>query len=94
MQRESIFDMDVEILPKKYSGAAFLRGAVAVEATMDINGIGQLTTVEMFTPVTFQCKWEPYSTRNGHIIVYFEFPNRTSYLVMAEENFLDNIKVI
>ncbi len=94
MRRESIFDMDVEILPQKYTGASFLRGTMAVEGTTDLRGIGKLTTVEMFTAIEFQCKWEPYVTGNEHIIVYFEFPNRSSYLVLAVDDFLDKIRVI
>lgn len=94
MRRESIFDMDIEILPKKYTDASFLRGAMAVEGTTDLRGLGTLTTVEMFTPIEFKCQWEPYVTHCGHIIVYFAFPSRESYLVFAVEDFLDKIKVV
>lgn len=86
--------MDIEILPRKFSGASFLRGAMAVEGTTDFQGIGRLTTVEYFTPVEFQCQWEPYVTENGLIIVYFCFPSQQSFLVTAIEDFLDRIRVI
>jgi hypothetical protein len=94
MRRESIFDMDIDILPQKYSDASYLRGALAVDGIMDMRGLGTLTTVEMMMPVEFRCMWEPYVCSNGLILVYFEFPSRDSYIVVAIEDFLDRIKVV
>lgn len=94
MKRESIFDMEVDILPPRFTGASFLRNALAVQGTTDFRGLGIVTVVDLFTPVEFRCQWEPYVTSNGLIIVYMEFPSNDSYLVFAIEDFLDKIRVV
>lgn len=94
MRKESIFDMEVDILPQRFTGASFLRNALATEGEIDFRGLGTVTVVELFTPVDFRCQWEPYVTSNGLIIVYMEFPSSDSYLVFAIEDFLDKIRVV
>lgn len=94
MRRESIFDMDVDVLPPKFTGASYLRYVIATEGTTDVSGIGTLTTVDTIQAVSFPCKWQPFITGGGLIIVYYEFPNQESFLVQAIEDFINRITVI
>jgi hypothetical protein len=94
MRRESIFDMEIDILPPRFTGAHFLRNIFATEGSMDMRGIGKLTTVDEIQSVEFTCQWEPFVCSSGLIIVYYAFPNQQSFLVQAIEDFYEKIRVV
>lgn len=85
---------NIDILPNRFSDASYLRGAFAVRGSMDLTGIGTLTTEELATEVDHFCQWEPYIAESGVIVVYFTVRSNDSFLVFAREGFLERIAVV